>query len=153
MSSTLLEQSHDQWFGTVLSDGSVVVNHKHRSCFTVHGLWNPVRNAPELSYTVVAYFPDGWPLKEALYATAQQFVVPVNGKIEHGPFNGVPHAFGVVIPVTELHADPRQKYAWLGTCLFKALLTAVEQTDQDWLNIVSQSRCEAVVRILRSKIQ
>jgi hypothetical protein len=110
----------------VQSDGCVVVNHQHRSCFIVHGSWNPSRVAPELSYTVVAYFPDGWPLKEALYAAAQQFVVPVKGTIEHGPYDGVPHSFSVVIPVTELHADPRQQYAWLGTCLFKSLLTAVE---------------------------
>lgn len=128
MSSKLLEQSRDHWFGTVQSYGCVVVNHQHRSCFIVHGRWNPSRAAPELSYTVVAYFPDGWPLKETLYAAAQQFVVPVNGRIEHGPYDGVPHTFGVVIPVEELHADPNRQFPWLGQCLFNTLLTAVEQS-------------------------
>lgn len=127
MSSTPLEQAREQWFGAVQSDGSIVVNHKHGSCFIVHGCWNPCRPSPELSYTVIAYFPDGWPLKETLYAAAQQFVVPVNGRIEHGPYDGVPHSFSVVIPVTELHADPGRMYAWLGHCLYNALLTAVEQ--------------------------
>ncbi|MBI4093187.1 MAG: hypothetical protein HY420_04655 [Candidatus Kerfeldbacteria bacterium] len=130
MSSAPLEPGRGQWFGTASTDGDITVSHKHANRFIVHGLWNQNQKTHEVSYTVVAYFPDGWPLKQALFAAAQQFVVPLSGKVEHGPCAGAPHAFGVVIPVKELRADPCQQYPWLGQCLFNALLAAVEQASQ-----------------------
>lgn len=128
MSSTLHELAHEERFGTVQSDGCIVVNHRLPGRFTVHGMSDPNRQTPTLSYTVALYYPDGWQLKETLYAGARQFIAPLHGRIEHGPGDSAPYSFSVVIPVTELHADPRQQFGWLGQCLFNALLTAVEQT-------------------------
>lgn len=126
MSSMLHGRVRDQWFGTVQSDGSIVVNHRLAGRFTVHGMSDPNRQTPTLSYTVALYYPDGWQLKETLYAGARQFIVPLHGRIEHGPYDGVPHAFCVVIPTAEVRGDPRQQFAWLGTCLLNALLASIE---------------------------
>lgn len=130
MPSALHRNVDPQWFGTVQSDGCIVVNHRLPGRFTVHGMLDPNRQTPTLSYTVALYYPDGWQLKETLYAGARQFIAPLHGRIEHGPGDSAPYSFSVVIPVTELHADPRQQYAWLGQCLFNALLTAVEQSSR-----------------------
>lgn len=127
MSSAHHEFARVRWFGTVMSDGGIVVDRRYPSRFAVNGLWDPNRTGHKLSYTVVAYFPGGWPLKGVLYAAAKQFVVPLNGQVEHGPCAGVPHTFGVVIPIQEPCSGPREMFAWLGHCLFNALLTAVEQ--------------------------
>lgn len=113
-------------FAQRLSDGAIVVDRRLPARFSVHGLLASTTQPKEIRFTVAVFTPNEPILAGPIYVAALAFVRPYGGALDHGPYNGPPHVFSVVIPTTGLKQDPFTSFGWVGQCLYKALLTAAE---------------------------